>query len=96
MFQQELSDSWLNDSLSETRRIKTELWEIVHNKDKNPNIAVPALRLLAQATPDFFKDNTIKTEQNININDAMQDLDILITEISKDDNVIRLFNKDKD
>tara|TARA_Y100000004_G_scaffold182433_1_gene229179 strand:+ start:2211 stop:2708 length:498 start_codon:yes stop_codon:yes gene_type:complete len=96
MFQQELSDIWLNDSLSETRRIKRELWDIVNNKDKNPNIAVPALRLLAQATPDFFKDNTIKTEQNINIKDAMQDLDILITEISKDDNVIRLFNKDKD
>ena len=55
-----------------------------------------ALRLIAQATDGFFKDNTIKTEQNINIKDSIQELDLLITEISKDDNVIRLFNKDKD
>ena len=44
MFQQELSDIWLNDSLSETRRIKRDLWDIVNNKDKNPNISFPALR----------------------------------------------------
>ena len=91
--QEQLNSIYKADAETQKKRVLNRLWEIA-DQDNSQNVG--ALRLIAQATDGFFKDNTIKTEQNINIKDSIQELDLLITEISKDDNVIRLFNKDKD
>ena len=91
--QEQLNSIYKADAETQKKRVLNRLWEIA---DQENSQNVGALRLIAQATDGFFKDNTIKTEQNINIKDSIQELDLLITEISKDDNVIRLFNKDKD
>jgi len=91
MFNEQLADIWRDDAKSQKKRILNRLWQIAE-QDNSQNVG--ALRLISQATEDFFKDNTIKTEQTISITDSIQDLDLLITEISKDDNVIKLFNKD--
>lgn len=89
--QDQLNSIYKADAETQKKRVLNRLWEIA-DQDNSQNVG--ALRLIAQATDGFFKDNTIKTEQNINIKDSIQELDLLITEISKDDNVIRLFNKD--
>ena len=91
--QEQLNSIYKADKETQKKRVLNRLWEIA-DQDNSQNVG--ALRLIAQATEDFFKDNTIKTEQNINIKDSIQELDLLITEISKDDNVIKLFNKDQD
>jgi len=91
--QEQLNSIYRADKETQKKRVLNRLWEIA-DQDNSQNVG--ALRLIAQATEDFFKDNTIKTEQNINIKDSIQELDLLITEISKDDNVIKLFNKDQD
>ena len=90
---EQLNSIYKADKETQKKRVLNRLWEIA-DQDNSQNVG--ALRLIAQATEDFFKDNTIKTEQNINIKDSIQELDLLITEISKDDNVIKLFNKDQD
>ena len=91
--QEQLNSIYKADAETQKKRVLNRLWEIA-DQDNSQNVG--ALRLIAQATEGIIKDNTIKTEQNINIKDSIQELDLLITEISKDDNVIRLFNKDKD